>query len=452
MIENNVEAKVITYLSEEEVGEDIHIVKEVVYNNGIYEDEIKIIKDYQRPFHITKPIFRNHMDKKEAEELKRTNTYTSSESKLFQNVSNRLGLPAFGKLDIRKIKRSPYLYGVDVDSRTYLKQDYITKSNNASSPYRVGVFDIEFNVLTTEMIILSIATKKHLKVAVLKSFADTIPNIYDELDRLYDKYIPEVGFKRSIRKEIIVFDTEVDMIKYIFREANYMEIDILTAWNILYDIGTILDILEMNNEDPKYIFHYDRIPIEYAYFKLTEGQSIKKTEAGRKIGISIEERWHVIKTTANYQMIDNMAAHRYIRVGGATVSGGYSLDNILEKEGVAQKLKFDTNNGFKGIEWHIDMVANHPAQYIIYNEWDDMSVLTMDEKTKDLTVSLPLLAGVSHVDIFNSGPKRLVDTLTFFYATKGLVLGTKAVGGKNDKILGLEEWVSNTYIIQLTAA
>lgn len=435
------EAKVITYLSEKEVGEDIHIVKEVKYVNGKYIDDIKIIKDYKRPFYITKPMFRNHKDKKESEKLEHVNKFMSTESKLYTNVSRRIGESFTGKVDIRKLKRSQYLYGTDVDARTYLKQSYIKANDNFLSPYRVGVFDIEFNVLTSEIIILSIATRKHLKVTLLKSYADTIPDIYNRLDELYEKYIPNVKFKKNMKKEVIVFDTEMDMIRYVFHEANYMDIDILTAWNIKYDITQILDVIEKNEVEPADIFHYDKIPEKYKYFKFTPGREVKTTEAGREIAMNVEEQWHIIKTTANYQMLDNMASHRYIRAGGATVSGGYSLDNILKEEGVAQKLKFSSNQGFKGIEWHIDMVANRPAEYITYNQWDDMSVLALDEKTKDLSISFPLLTGMSHPDIFNSGPRRIVDALTFFYLDRGLVLGVKEIGGVNDKILDLKGWV-----------
>lgn len=439
------EAKHITYLSPEEVGEDIHIVKEVTYEHGVYKDNIKIIKDYKRPFYVTKPIYRNHVDKKESEQRSRVDKFISTESKLYDNISRRIGETYMGTPNERLIKRNPYLYGVEVDSRTYLKHDYMERNNNVMSTSRIGVFDIEYDMLQSKMIILSIATNKKIKITLLKSFADTISKDGGELERIlqnqYNKYIPDNKFKHGMAREVLVFDTEVDMIKYTFYEANYMKIDTLVAWNISYDITTILDILEFNNIDPADIFHYDKIPEKYKFFEFKEGRAVKKTEAGREIGLSPEERWHTIRSTANYQLLDNMGAHRQIRTGGPTVPGGYSLDNILEAEGVAKKLTFDTNKGLKGYEWHIDMVKNHPAEYITYNEWDDISVLCMDDKTKDLSVTMPVLAGVSHVDIFNSGPRRIVDALTFFYKTKGLVLGVKAPGGKNDKILGLSGWV-----------
>lgn len=435
------EARSITHLSKDEVGEDIHIVKEVSYNGKSFVDEIKIIKDFKRPFYVTKKIFRNHVDKKESESLTRVDSFKSTQSDLWTNVSRRIGDSFIGRPDIRKLKASPYLYGCDVDSRTYLKYLYMNR-NYKKADYRLGIFDIEFDVLENKMIILSILTKKKVIVGVLKSFAMKIPNMDQRINELYDKYIPENKFKKTIAREYIVFDTEMEIIRYIFKQANYLSIDYLAAWNIKYDLSTIVDICEQNNVDPADVFHYDKIPDKYKYFKFTAGRIVKKMESGKESAINIEDQWHTIKSTTNYIFLDAMGLHRQIRTGSATIPGGYSLDNILAFEGIAQKLKFESNQGFKGIEWHIDMVAKRPAEYIIYNIWDNMSILNLDDKTQDFAVTASLLLEYSHQDIFNSGPKRIVDALTFFYINKGLVLGVKDFNNNDDdKMLGLKGWI-----------
>jgi len=436
------EAKVITYLPKEIVGEDIHLVKEVILNeNNEYEDRINIIKDFKRPFYVTKPLYRTHEDKKESEDISKVNKFYSTQSNLEVNVAKRLGIQNINNYLYRTIRKSQYLYGIDVDSRTYLKHIYMAKNDNALSPYRVGVYDIEFDVLKSKLIILGLVTRKVLKIGLLKSYSDTMTDTDNKLREMYDRHIPNVDFKQNMKIEVKVFDNEVDIIRWIFHEANYCEIDILTGWNIKYDITTILDILEFNHVKPEDVFHYDKIPDEYKYFKFIEGKSKKIMESGKASNINIEDRWHIYQMSSNYQMLDAMNAHRYIRVGTATIPGGYSLDNILKFEKISQKLKFDNNTGFKGLEWHIDMVANHPDEYVVYNTWDNMSILALDDKTKDLTISLPLLAGVSHPDIFNSGPKRIVDALTFFYLANNKVLGVREIGGSNEKLLGLSGWI-----------
>ena len=441
----NIEAKNITYLSEREIGEDINIVKEVwLDKNGEYKDNIRIIKNFERPFWITKPMYRKHNSKKESEFINKVNMYKSTDSAFIYNIPKALQDNRYiGIKDLRRLKKNLYLYGIDVDSRTILKKKYLKKYPDSSTPYRIGVFDIEVDLLTNKIIILTLVTKNKIRISLLKSYAKKIPDVKNKIKDGYDRYIPDNPFKNDIKKdmEIRIYDTEVEMIKWIFKEANYADVDFLTGWNIKYDIGEILERLESANINPADIFHYDKIPEKYKFFKFKEAKSKKVTEAGREIPVNPEEQWHTIKSTTNYYFIDAMASHRYVRVGGKTVPGGYRLDNILKYEGVAQKLKFDTHEGIKDAEWHIYMVLNKPLEYIIYNIWDNISILVLDNKTKDLAISVPLLSGVSHFDVFNSGPRKLVDALFFFYLEHGRVIGVKDPTEENDKILGLSGWI-----------
>jgi len=437
-----IDAKVITYLSEKEVGEDVHIVKEVKYHKGEYVDNIRIIKDFKRPFWVTKEIYRTYKDKKESEDIKKVDRFLSTDSRLAENIAPRLGSKYIGVKQLRPLLNSPYLYGIDVDARTFLKKLYLTKFNEHVSPYRVGTFDIEVDVLTDEIIIISLSTNEKTIVGVLKSFLKGRQNVEPEIRRLYDKYIPDVPTKQ-LPLEVKIFDHELDLIKWIFKKANYMNIDWLAAWNISYDLTKIIEKANQYNIDVADIFHYDKIPSKYKYFKFKKGPTQFVTEGGKVKPINPEEQWHTVKATTNYNFIDAMSAHRYVRVGGKTVPGGYRLDNILEYEGVHAKLKFPdlVDSSLQNLEWHMYMVKHRPIEYIIYNIWDTKSMIELDNKTKDLQVSVPLLLGVSHVDIFNSGPKKIVDALEFFYLEHGRVLGVRPANVDRDKLLGLNGWI-----------
>ena len=121
--------------------------------------------------------------------------------------------------------------------------------------------------------------------------------------------------------------------------------------------------------------------------------------------------------------------------------GGYGLDNVLRHNKINTKLKFDDDPKYKGADWHKYMVKHKPLEYIIYNQYDNLSMLELEHKTKDLTTSMPILAGISDFDVFNSGPKKIVDGLHFFYLQNGRVLGTKPSRVKDDKVLGLDMWI-----------
>jgi len=433
----------ILHLTKDECGEDVHLVKEINKDSdGNIEENIRIIKNYKRPFWITKPIFRHHKDKKETEDIKKLNMYKSTESDLFLNAKRHLGL--ITAKNMRDIRMSPYIYGIDIDAKTFIKRKYLKTHNFNVTPYRIGVFDIEVELRTDEIIIIGLATKKEIKTALLRKYANKIPNLYKEYKIYFEKYIPdEFPYKKQQLEnmELKVFDTEIEMIKWIFKEANTMEIDFLTGWNIRYDIGKILEVCEKENVDPADIFHYDKIPLKYKYFKFIEGRTKKVTESGKEIPINIEEQWHVYRTSSNYKLIDAMSTHRYIRVGQENVPGGYSLNNILDYEGIPLKLKFGDSEALQSNEWHLYMTENKPLEYIIYNNWDLNSIIMLDDKTKDLQVSLPLLSGISDFDIFNSGPKRLVNEFFFFALEHGRILGTKDPNMDKDKILGLDDWI-----------
>ena len=52
----------------EEIRPDLHFVKEVIFKeNGEQVKNLRIIKDFQKPFYITKPHFQNHEQKKESD-------------------------------------------------------------------------------------------------------------------------------------------------------------------------------------------------------------------------------------------------------------------------------------------------------------------------------------------------------------------------------------------------
>ncbi len=437
------EAKLVQHFSEREVGEDTHIIREkLIHPDGKVTRDIRIVKDFQRPFWITKEMFRNHKEKKEVELKDRTYEFKSTQSRLAENIARRLGdqYVYTGKPNLRLLKESPYLYGIDVDARTIIKHKYLSKYDTVTFN-EVAAFDIEKNILTDEIIVASLASKKGIFVGILSKLIWKEKEPITKLKQMYDKYIPDVDIKNT-PLEFKIFSNELELLKWIFKQANNLDIDLLAIWNINYDIPEILDTLRKYEVDPADIFHYDKIPSKYKYFNFKEGTKTKVTASGRVVPKNPEEIWSTVKSSSNFYIIDAMAAHRYVRAGGATVPGGYSLDNILKEEGVAQKLKFDTGSVNQGAEWHIYMVKNKPLEYIIYNIWDTMSMLVLDDKTEDLKYVIDLLLGVSHYDIFNSGPKRIIDAYYFFVLSKGYVLGVKPSNvDTEDKLLGLDEWI-----------
>lgn len=449
------ECKFVTHLEAiEGVRPDIHLVKEhITYEDGRIEPKLTPIVNFKRDFYITKPHYQKYKQKKECEELEKLNKYSATESELGKEACSRLGGFKFvGKSSLWDAKESPYLYGVEIDSRTILKHLYSVKYPNTFTPYTLAVLDIETNIETNEIVLISVACKDKVYVGIVESIFKGRIDVIKQLNYLYNKHIPETEISKNITPEFILCKSELELIKTIIGKTHEIKSDFLAVWNINYDIPFIMERCAHYGVDPADIFSDPSLPKEYRVFEYKKSMSSRTTASGVAKIYSPWEQWHVIKSSSSYYLIDAMCAYYYVRVGAKQVPGGYSLNNILETElgSKYKKLKFENLNDDHndGVDWHKFMLTNHPLEYTIYNAWDVISVLELDNKTKDLSYSIAALSGDSSFDVFKSGPKKITDALHFFYLDRGKVLGLrqgtrkkKKEEDKNPMLLGLDGWI-----------
>lgn len=441
------ECKFVLYFPKLETDDDIHMVKEIItYDDGSIHKDLRILYNFKRPFWITKEHFRRYKQKKESEDLEKLNKHYSTQKALHKEIATRLGANYIGCKTMRDVSVSPYLYGTDIDTRALIKHAYSTKYPNVFTNYEVAALDIEVDTTTDEVVIISIACKEEVYVAILDKIIPNKRNVDDILKSMFDKYIPKTEFNKNIKPIFELFQTELDMLKAILNKLHSWDIDFCAIWNIDYDMLKLINVCKKNNIDPKDIFSDPSIPQQLRYFEYKQGSKTKLTESGVSVAKNPEDQWHVVLTPSKFYWIDAMCTHRYVRVGGKTVPGGYSLDNILDLElgKDLKKLKFenDNPNNLVGIDWHKHMLNNHPLEYIMYNVWDTMSMLELDNKTEDLKVSIGVLSGDSSFDIFNSGPKKIVDALHFFYLDNNKVLGTRNLKDTDDEeLMGRNNWI-----------
>ena len=124
----------------------------------------------------------------------------------------------------------------------------------------------------------------------------------------------------------------------------------------------------------------------------------------------------------------------------------YNLDGVLGRHLGISKLKFKEADHLKRLKWHRFMQDNYPAEYVIYNIFDCISIELLDEKTNDLGLTISSLAEISGFDIFPSIPKRLVDVLHFFYEENGRIAGTAGsdvVTELDEDVISLQGWIFN---------
>ena len=429
---------------------DIHVIKEIIhYEDGKREKKLRIVENFQRPFWITKPHYQNHKDKKECELIDRTNVFYSSQSDLGKNVAIRLGSKYIGRKHLRDVIDSPYVYGLDINAKTMIKQGYMDKWPRLTSAYEVATLDIEAGVNTGKITIISVAMADKIFTVMTEEYLKDVSktNLIPNLTHLFKKHIPPTELFKDIDVEYLVVKDEVELITKAIAKLHKWQPDMVAIWNIDYDLPKMIEVLEDNGVRPEDVFCDPRIPYQYRYFKYVEGQKVKKTASGKHTPRSPEDQWHWVDCPASFWWIDAMSGYRYVRVGGKTVPGGFKLSNILnlELEAAYDKLKFKHITESLALDstgWHIYISAHHPLEYIIYNQWDTLSMLLLDNKTKDLAYNVGILSKNAAFDIFNSGPKKILASLHYEYLKSGKVIGTKPKSYDDLPNLGLDEWIA----------
>lgn len=445
-----IECKFVQHIPKDDLinRPDMHYVKEVIhYSDGSLEPNFKMIKNYQRPFWITKEHKKNHKQKKETEDINNLNMYTSTQSDLAQNVQIRLNRGYRKVTSLRDVAGSPYVYGLDIDGRSDIKFRYKQKYPECESNFTVCGLDIETSMDDEEILLITVVFQKEIYTVILKEFLPTDYDLENKLKILYNQYIPDEN-KDKYKLRFEVYDNQVDMIKNIFTQIHKWQPDFLEAWNMVFDFTKIVETLEKNKIDPKDIFSDPSVPENYRYFYFKKSGK-RESASGVVKNTSPHEQWNYIITPSTFYCIDGMCTYHFIRTTDKAIPGGYGLDNmiknILGKD--YQKLKFknidDELENTEGLPiWHSLMQKKYPLEYTIYNIWDVMSMLKIDDKLTDLKSTISVLSENSSFDIFNSLPKRIMINYHFFLLEyEGRVLGTKDPLLKENEDLWLDEWI-----------
>ncbi len=440
------ECKFVTHIPKYQDRPDLHFIKEVSHHpDGSIEKNLRILKDFKRPFYITKPHYQNYTQKKESEPIDRLIEYKATESDLIEEAGKKLGSRFIGKNAQRFIKDSPFVYGMDVTSSTYIKKAYFDKYQ-MFTPFEVCVLDIEKEIDGDERIsVISISINTKTYTVILDGWLPETDDNKRKLDYAYKKYIPDVDYMHNIEDTTEWCKTEIEMVEKIFKKLHEWGPDIVEIWNILYDITHILDVIEKAGKRPEDIFSDPSVPKDYRYFRLKKGKMSKLTEKGVHKGLDFFEQWHTVITPAKFYIVDGASVYYYIRQGSKKVPSGYSLDSLLGKELGDKFKKIKIEDGvaerLEKADWHLYMSKNRKIEYVIYNKYDTKGPLALDNFTKDICQTMPLLSVHSPFYMFDSNPVRIVEAFYFFYLERGEVMGTAPNTKDDDKRLGMGSWI-----------
>jgi hypothetical protein len=415
--------------------EDIHLIKEVThFSDGTLVPSIRLIKNYKRPYWITKRAFRNHKQKKECERISKLDRFECTESSLRNNIARALD-KSWTKEHLKELLVSPYVYGADVSSMSFIKNDYKTKHPGCVSANSLAFLDIETDMVIghNKTVLITIVSKGKCFTAVTKEYISGLADIQSLYDICKKKYIQEYIEKHNLECELLVVEDNIAAFTEAFKRLHQIKPDILAIWNINYDIPKIIAEIEDAGLDPADIFCDPAIPKTYRVCNYKLGKTKRVTASGKVMPINIAAQWHTLNLTASFYVIDAMCVYKLLRLAKAE-QPHYSLDWILNLELGIRKLKFKEADAYEKAQWHSFMQSHYKMEYVIYNMFDCISMIELDAKTTDLAYAFTSSCDTTEFSRFNSQPKKIADAFFYFAnSKKDHILGT--VGMVRDKVI-----------------
>lgn len=421
------ECRHVTYCPPKDNGRgDMHVVKEILHlKDGRKVPNLRKVLNFERPFWITKKGYQNHQDKKESEEITKLQEFRSTHTDLQRRIAMALGNPGM-QGGLRRICRSPYVYGADILTSALIKQGYMDKWPDANTPYSVSYGDTETDVVHGhgQILMATISWKERIFTVVQKDFVKGFSNVIPRMHEMADRLMGDVIKERGLQWEFALANDEADVVMQFFKKAHEWGPDFLAIWNIDFDIPRMIAALEKVGIDPATVICDPSIPAEFRFVKYKQGPKQKVTASGKMTPIKPADQWHTLYAPAKFYVIDGMCSYKKVRTGQPE-QPSYGLDAILTAEKVGiNKLDIEEAKHVDGLAWHQLMQTQHQLEYIIYNGGDCICGEKLDEKINDLSIALPMMTGCSDFDNVKSQPRRTVDMLHTFMQKHGHVIGT----------------------------
>lgn len=431
-------------------GDDLLLVKEYQHHpDGTIKKNLRQIHNFQKEVYIHKPGYRTYQQKRVWKPKREMDIYRSTEAKLPDTIKKALNMPLGHYMSMRQICRSPYVYGTDISTTSIIKKEYKDRWPNTVSDASVAVIDIETNVKSAagEIIAISLTFKDKAVLATTKEFIGTLPLAEQRFFDLLDKLTPEVRRDRHCQVEFHIAETPALAVMHVFKRAHEWQPDFITGWNSMaFDIPRIINALEVEGYNPADVLSDPRVPRQYRTCQYRKGTTVKKMASGREQPLAGYEQWHWLNVPASFYFLDSMCLYFQIRKGEG-LEENYKLETILQKHIGRGKVGIEEADHLDGIDLHRFMQERYKLEYLVYNLFDCIGVEMLDEKTKDIAKTFPVLAGVSDFGNYTSNPRRLADSLHFYVQEDkdfDGVLGTASDQLKTELdsfVVGLDGWI-----------
>lgn len=438
-------------------NDDLIVIKETIHlKNGETRPNLRFIKNYERPFYISLDSTKKHHTQKRVwEKLENLREYRCRQGQLTSEIQKKLRMRG----GLKMLNRSPYLYGTDISSTTLIKKEYMTRYSQFKSNYRVAHLDCEFDIVdgTDSITILSVSCGNKVYQALTKQFIGTTIDFVEKVKKLYDEEINPIlsavdsrieqfkGKEHDFELIIEEVEDEYEAVKWIFSQLhNVIKPDILSIWNLPYDLGKMTQALRRRGCLPEEVFCDPSIPDDFRFFEFTEGRAKIEDANGKAESKDPCDRWHKVVCPSGFFWADQMSVRRAVRKH-LNKEPSYSLGDVLYREIGFGKLKKDKTVRSTGVSWHIHMQRHERVYYSVYNMFDNIGAQLLDEKTKDLCATFPAQCGYSDLQSYGSQGRKLADDFYFDLLDRGYVI--TGVSDEMEKewdkyLVPLDGWIS----------
>ena len=408
------------------------------------------MKNPKRKIFITKPQFRNHKYKKETEELSKVDMHIVEDRLLVDKLKEIMGIPAWQRTSLKKICNSPYIYNADVGMEALVRLHYNNTKKHPITSFTTGALDIEASVLGCKRInIFTFIHENTIFTAVLDDFMykrdekgnrvkATKRDIYECISARLGKMPDDnhINISSDTKKfkinetfnfELEVFEHELELIFWIFKNIHKMETDFIGIWNMDYDVPKIMERLEYYGVDPKEVFCHPSVPKQWKHLKYHKDR--KQTQ-------HISDKWHWLHCTSMSQILDQMLLYARIRKAKRKQSS-YKLNDIATEELGISKLGYDDPELEKKASDHRYMQTEKFVEYVAYNIVDALLLVFMERKNHDMVAMWNLTAD-SPLSDFSKQSVMLKNGYYKFGLEHGRVFATvgEDMSGPYDSLLG----------------
>jgi len=428
-------------------NDDAVLVNERVMDaDGVERTNLRLIENFALDYYVSNVAMqKTHKQKKEFEGLEHLRKFSSTQAMKPMKVGKALG--RHGKTWLGELKKSPYIYGLDLTPTVAIREAYRTKFPTYKPAANAAYLDFETNVYSSDGEIISGAVTykdKHILALNKKWFGDDP----DDVEKLYALYKRE--FKKDIKERgcklyVKVCDNSMGVIRTLIGSLHKLKPDLVGIWGTGFDVPKMMEEMDRCGVDPAVVFSDPSVPKKYKYFKWIEDPQRKETAGGKVTSKHFADLWHKIYTMASFQFVDMMSFYKHHRVSESNAPN-FKFDTICQIETGRGKLKIGADDSLPDIEWHKSMQKDYKIEYGIYNVFDCFGMELINEATGDLSYSLLTTSGISDIQKLFSGPSILADELHFARLKDGFVICTTAPNMTDEKLdrltPSMKKWIA----------